>query len=181
MAEKHIFTEGEKACMEEYWKTRSKTPRKKLMKLVKHINMLNLNPTEESWEYIFFDRMLSDEMVDFLLKMKLRHPYYIKDLAQLEGMEIEETAKFADEMVHIGILEYTSDDEGNGKYGNGGVENGEVPGDRTGIFELYSGFAEKDFQPCTDGVCFNAGDSGGKSHRKGAEKSKIRRGILLAG
>ncbi len=112
MAEKHIFTEGEKACMEEYWKTRSKTPRKNLMKLVKHINMLNLNPTEESWEYIFFDRMLSDEMVDFLLKMKLRHPYYIKDLAQLEGMEIEETAKFADEMVHIGILEYTSDDEG---------------------------------------------------------------------
>lgn len=112
MAMKHIFTEGEKACLEEYWRTCSKTPRKNLIKLVKHINMLNLAPSETSWEYIFFDRMLSDEMVDFLLKMKLRKHYYIKDLAEIEKMDVEKTAKLADELVHIGILEYTSDDAG---------------------------------------------------------------------
>ncbi|MFA9377242.1 MAG: FAD-dependent oxidoreductase [Lachnotalea sp.] len=112
MAKQHVFTDGEKACLKEYWETCSKTPRKNLIRLVKHMNMLNLNPSETSWEYIFFDRILSDKMVDFLLKMKLRKPYYIKDLSKLQGMEIEETAKFADELVHIGILEYTSDDAG---------------------------------------------------------------------
>ena len=111
MAE-HVFTPGEKACMEEYWRECSKTPRKNLIKLVRHINMFNPFPNEKSWEYIFFDRMLTDEMVDFLLKMKLRTPYYIKDLAALEGMELEATAKLADEIAHIGIIEYTSDDDG---------------------------------------------------------------------
>ena len=111
MAE-HVFTPGEKACMEEYWRECSKTPRKNLIKLVRHINMFNPFPNEKSWEYIFFDRMLTDEMVDFLLKMKLRTPYYIKDLAALEGMGLEETAKLADDLVRIGIIEYTSDDDG---------------------------------------------------------------------
>lgn len=111
MAE-HIFTEGEKKCLEEYWRECSKTPRKNLIKLVRHINMFNPFPSEKSWEYIFFDRQLTDEMVDFALKMKLRVPYYIKDLAKLENMGVEDTAKLADEMVHIGILEYTSDNDG---------------------------------------------------------------------
>lgn len=110
--EGHVFTEGERRCMEEYWKECSKTPRKNLIKLIRHINMLNPLPSEKSWEYIFFDRMLTDEMVDFALKMKLRNPYYIKDLAKLEGMSVEDTAKLADEMVHIGIIEYTSDEDG---------------------------------------------------------------------
>ena len=108
----HVFTEGEKACLQEYWKTCSKTPRKNLIKLVRHINMFNPSPSETSWEYIFFDRQLTDEMVNFALKMKLRKPYYIKDLARLQGMDVVATAKMADDMVHIGILEYTSDDRG---------------------------------------------------------------------
>lgn len=108
----HVFTEGEKKCLEEYWRECSKTPRNNLIKLVSHINMFNPFPNEKSWEYIFFDRQLSDEMVDFALKMKLRKPYYIRDLAKLESMSIEDTAMLADEMVHIGILEYTSDDDG---------------------------------------------------------------------
>ena len=111
MAE-HIFTEGERKCLEEYWRECSKTPRKNLIKLVRHINMFNPLPSEKSWEYIFFDRQLTDQMVDFALKMKLRHEYYIQDLAKLQGMSVEDTAKLADEMVHIGILEYTSDDKG---------------------------------------------------------------------
>ncbi len=112
MAKEHVYTDGEKRCMEEYWQEASKTPRKNLIKLVGHINMLNPFPSEKSWEYILFDRMLTDEMVDFLLKMKLRKPYYIKELMAFSGKSLEETAKFVDEMVHIGIIEYTSDDDG---------------------------------------------------------------------
>lgn len=111
MAE-HVFTEGEKKCMKAYWKECSKTPRKNLIKLVRHINMLNPAPSNKSWEYIFFDRMLTDQMVDALLKMKLRRPYYIAEAAKLWDMPVVKAAEFADEMVHIGIIEYTSDDDG---------------------------------------------------------------------
>lgn len=112
MAKGHVFTDGEKKCMKEYWKEASKKPRKNLIKLVRHINMLNPVPSEKSWEYIMFDRMLSDEMVDFLLKMELRKPYYIQELTRLSGKSVSKTAKLVDEMVRIGIIEYTSDDEG---------------------------------------------------------------------
>ncbi len=109
----HHFTEGEKRCMEEYWKeTEGQAPRKNLIKLVRHVNMFNPLPSENSWEYVFFNRMLTDEMVDFALAMKLRHPYYIKDLAEKTGKTVEACAKLVDEMVTIGILEYTSDDDG---------------------------------------------------------------------
>ena len=62
MAE-HVFTEGEKRCLEEYWRECSKTPRKNLIKLVSHINMFNPLPNEKSWEYIFYDRQLTDEQL----------------------------------------------------------------------------------------------------------------------
>lgn len=109
MAE-HVFTEGEKKCLEEYWRECSKTPRKNLIKLVRHINMFNPAPSETSWEYIFFDRQLTDEQVDFALKMKLRKAYYIDELAKLEGMSVEKTAQIADDLCHIGLLEYNCDD-----------------------------------------------------------------------
>ena len=108
----HVFTEGEKKCLEQYWKECSKTPRKNLIKLVRHINMFNPLPSETSWEYIFYDRQLSDAQVDFALKMKLRKPYYIAELAKREGMSVEDTAQMADDLVHIGLLEYCCDDDG---------------------------------------------------------------------
>ena len=108
----HVFTEGEKKCLEQYWKECSKTPRKNLIKLVRHINMFNPFPTEKSWEYIFFDRQLTDAQVDFALKMKLRKAYYIDELAKVEGMSVEDTAQMADDLAHIGLLEYNSDDSG---------------------------------------------------------------------
>lgn len=108
----HIFTEGEKKCLEEYWATCSKTPRKNLIRLVRHINMLNPMPSEKSWEYIFFDRQLNDVEVNALLKMKLRHQYTIRELAKTLNSSVEKTAKFADKMVHVGILEYAGDKNG---------------------------------------------------------------------
>ena len=55
--------------------------------------MLNPVPDENSWEYIFFDRQLTDEQIDFALKMKLRHQYTIPELAEREKMSVEDTAK----------------------------------------------------------------------------------------
>ncbi len=74
--------------------------------------MFNPVPNEKSWEYFFFDRQLTDEQVDFALKMKLRKAYYIDELARREGRSVEETARMADELVHIGLLEYNCDDSG---------------------------------------------------------------------
>ena len=108
----HTFTEGEKKCLEEYWATCSKEPRKNLIKLIRHVNIFNPNPTKKSWEYIFWDRQLTDEMIDFALSMKLRKDYYITDLAKKNNMTVEHAAQLGDEMVHVGLLQYSSDDDG---------------------------------------------------------------------
>lgn len=108
------LTEGEKRCLEAYnaYKQENPKPRKNLIKLVKHMNMLNPVANEKSWEYIFFDRQLNDEQVDFLLKMKLRKHYYVKDLTKLTGKDLVETAKFVDDICQVGILEYCSAPDG---------------------------------------------------------------------
>ncbi len=106
---KHELTEGEKKCLEEYEQNKSKKPRKNLIRLVRHINMLNPVPDEHSWEYIFFDRQLSDPQVDFALKMKLRHQYTIPELAKVEKMSVEDTAQMAYDLCYIGLLEYCND------------------------------------------------------------------------
>ena len=78
------LTEGEKRCLEDYnaYKKENPKPRKNLIKLVKHMNMLNPTANENSWEYIFFDRQLTNEQIDLLLKMKLRKPYYVHTLTK---------------------------------------------------------------------------------------------------
>ncbi len=110
MAE-HTMTEDERKCMRTYIRQRPDTPRKNLLRLISHINQFDPFPDENSWEYIFFDRQLSDEMVDFALKMELRHKYQMQELADLEGMSLEDTRRLADEMAHIGLLEYCCEDE----------------------------------------------------------------------
>ncbi len=102
----HTLTEGEKRCLEDYYKTRSQKPRKNLIRLVRRINMLNPLPDENSWEYIFFDRQLNDAQVDFALKMKLRHAYTISELAKIEKMPVAKTARMAYDLCKIGLLEY---------------------------------------------------------------------------
>ena len=103
----HVLTDGEKKCLEPYWEeTKGQAPRKNLIKLVRHINMFNPVPDENSWEYIFFNRQLSDAQVDFALKMKHRHAYTIPELAAEENMSIEDTAQMVYDLCYIGLLEY---------------------------------------------------------------------------
>jgi predicted transcriptional regulator len=86
--------------------------RKNLCKLVKHVNMLNQNPSDKSPEYIFYDKLLTDEMVDLALNVKLRVPTYIDEIAKRINKPVEYTAKLVDEMVHIGIFYYERDSQG---------------------------------------------------------------------
>ena len=110
-SKKHVWTEGEKACMAKYEEYKKEHPetRKNLVKLVKHMNMLNPAANAYSWEYIFFDRLLNDEQVDFLNKVKLRHEYTIDELTEISGKDLVETAKFVNELVNIGIMEYCTE------------------------------------------------------------------------
>ena len=106
----HVLTEGEKKALEAYDRDTANQPvRKNLLKLVRHINFLNPVPGPDSWEYIFYNRQLSDEQIEFALKMKLRKDYTIPELAKLEGMSIEDTAQMAYDLVYIGLLEYSND------------------------------------------------------------------------
>lgn len=86
--------------------------RENLAKLVTHINVLNPNPTETSPEYIFFDALLTDEMVDTALQIALRIPTYLDEIAKRIGKPLDYTAKLIDKMVHAGILEYMTDEKG---------------------------------------------------------------------
>ena len=86
--------------------------RENLAKLITHINALNQNPTETSSEYIFWDAILTDEMVDTALKIELRKPTYVHTVAERIGKSVEYTAKLLDEMVHVGIVEYMTDENG---------------------------------------------------------------------
>ena len=100
-------------CLEDYYRETADQPvRKNLLRMITHVNFLNPLPTKDSWEYVFWNRMLDDQMVDFVNKMKLRHPYYLEELARLQKMNIVECAELVDKMARIGVIEYTSDDKG---------------------------------------------------------------------
>ena len=136
---KHEFTEGELKCLEDYFKESSPVPRKNLIKLVRHINMFNPLPDETSWEYIFFDRQLTDEQVDFALKMKLRHPYTIRELAEEVEMSLDDTAQMAYDLAYIGLIEYCNTPGEEDKvqlpvFAPGSMENTVMTKERTDAF-----------------------------------------------
>ncbi len=111
MAKEHVYTEGEKKNMAAYWESNPQR-RDNLVKMVKHVNMLKPFPSEKSWEYIYYDRQVSDDMVDLALQMKIRTPYYIKDLAKLANKSVEEIAETVTGMCQVGLLRYDPDEDG---------------------------------------------------------------------
>ncbi|HWR07086.1 hypothetical protein [Sporomusa sp.] len=66
----------------------------------------------EAWGYIVLDRLLTDDMVNLMLQMEVRVPVYINALAEKAEKTVEEAAKLVDLLVHIGALEYHTDDDG---------------------------------------------------------------------
>ena len=101
--------------------------RKNLCRLAEHVNMLNLHCTENSPEYILMDHVLTDEMVDICLSMKIRTPYTMEEIAKRSKKDIETVRKCVEEMGLIGFIEYERKD---------GVEYVKLPLFAPGSMEL---------------------------------------------
>lgn len=57
-------------------------------------------------EYWMLDSILTDEMAELILKMKVRKPYTVQELAKKMKWEENRVQKLLDEMAEIGIVEY---------------------------------------------------------------------------
>lgn len=101
--------------------------RKNLCKLVEHVNMLNLHCTEKSPEYILLEHILTDEMVDICLSMKIRTPYTIEEIAKRSKKSVDTVRRCVDEMGLIGFIEFERKD---------GVEYVKLPLFAPGSMEL---------------------------------------------
>lgn len=103
---------ADKELMQDYLANARTDYRENLVKLIERIDPREKGKGENSWPYVMFNRVLSDEQVEFLLNLELRVPTYIGELAEKSGKTIEEAAKLADDIAHIGIIEYVPDDDG---------------------------------------------------------------------
>ena len=82
-------------------------PRKNLVKLVSRItDRIGVKITTDDPEYWGMDGLLSDEMVDLALCMKVRQPMTFAQLQSASGLETEKLQSLLDEMSVIGIIEY---------------------------------------------------------------------------
>lgn len=90
-------------------------PRKNVLKLGQKITDVLPHKikgiTSNDPEYWGLACILSDEMVDFCLKMKVRHHYTVEKLLKMNPQYDKETIQvLLDKMTHIGILEYNYGD-----------------------------------------------------------------------
>lgn len=104
-----------------------KRPSEKILKLGRKITDVAAHKikgvTVDDAEYWGLAEIVTDEMADVALKMKLRHHYKIEELWKLNKVEEKDKAHFQellDEMSYIGLLEYD--------YGNNYDHNGAIPG-----------------------------------------------------
>ncbi len=96
-------------------------PRKKILKLGKKITdvvphkLLGINSNDA--EYWGLSSIVTDEMADVALKMKVRKHYYFEELQQInKNLDPKELQRILDEMAVIGLIEYD--------YGNNYDDNG---------------------------------------------------------
>ena len=84
-----------------------KVPRPNILALGKKISDRMLVPFDEnSPEYWALDEVLTDEMAEIGLKMKMRKPYTLDEMVKLTGIEKDHLEKVLEEMAWIGIIEY---------------------------------------------------------------------------
>ncbi len=100
-----------------------KNPRKKILKLARKItdciDHKLKGVTSNDPEYWGLACVVTDEMADIALKMKVRHPYTFEDLQKMnKKLSKEKLENLLNEMSNIGILEYD--------YGNHYTDNGPI-------------------------------------------------------
>lgn len=69
-------------------------------------NRIGVKVTQDDPEYWGLDAIMTDEMVDIALKMKVRKPKTLPQLAKLTGMDEKHLEEVLQEMAVIGIIEY---------------------------------------------------------------------------
>ena len=104
-----------------------KRPSEKILKLGKKITDVAAHKvkglTADDPEYWGLAEIVTEEMADIALKMKVRHHYKIEELWKMNQVREKDKAHFQkvlDEMSYIGLLEYD--------YGNNYDHNGAIPG-----------------------------------------------------
>lgn len=82
-------------------------PRENLVKLANMVtDRLGVKVTTDDPEYWGLDGVLTDEMVDVALKMKVRKPMTFAQMKEVTGMDDENLERILKEMSDVGILEY---------------------------------------------------------------------------
>lgn len=81
-------------------------PRPKILKLANMITSRQRKVELTDTDYWAFAAILTDEMADIALKMKLRKPRTVPRIAKLTGKSTAELQPVLDQMAYIGILEY---------------------------------------------------------------------------
>ncbi|MGN0714169.1 MAG: FAD-dependent oxidoreductase, partial [Anaerovoracaceae bacterium] len=83
------------------------TPREKILQLGQMItDRIGHKVTADDPEYWGLASVVTDEMADVALKMKVRHPMTLPELCRATGMEEEPLEKLLFEMCVVGLLEY---------------------------------------------------------------------------
>ena len=82
-------------------------PREKIVALCRHCTNRLLHKGELlPYEYWSYDAVVTDEMADILLKMKVREHYTMAQLVKITGRDEAYLEKVLGEMSYIGLLEY---------------------------------------------------------------------------
>ena len=86
---------------------RTDRPRENILKLGAMItDRMGAKITGDDPEYWGFAGLVTDEMAEVALKMKVRKPKTLEQIAKLTGKEPKELEKLLTEMAYIGIVEY---------------------------------------------------------------------------
>ncbi len=103
-----------------------KNPNKKILKLGQRItDRIGHKVTSDDPEYWGLATVVTDEMADVALKMKVRHPYTFDMLLKSTKLSKEELQKRLDSMCWVGLLEYNY--QGKDKNGKLGVRQYVLP------------------------------------------------------
>lgn len=111
MKREDLFNQREAELMENYYKE-NRPLRENLVKFIGIVDKDEAKKGLNSTAYMQLDPLLTDEMLEVLDVMKLRKAVYIDALAKKAGKSVEDTARIVDELAHIGVLEYKTDDKG---------------------------------------------------------------------
>ena len=93
--------------MEKFVYTAPEQPREAILKLAQKItDRIGHKVTAEDPEYYGLAALVTDEMAEVALKMKVRKPMTLAQMVKLTHMEEKQLEELLQEMSNIGLLEY---------------------------------------------------------------------------